>query len=112
MSVLVQGKPSILTSFVSCLEASERITPPPVYTIGRFASESSCTAFLICPGCPFTTGLYERCDFRRGDVLRDVDEHRAGSTGFREVERLLDRDGEVLDVLDEEIVLHARPRDA
>jgi len=57
---LVHGKPSIFTSVRSCAAALARITPPPVYTIGRFASSSSCAAFLICPLCPFTVGLYER----------------------------------------------------
>ena len=49
---------------------------------------------------------------RLGDVLRYVDQHRAGPPGRREVERLLDRHGELGDVLHQEVVLHARPRDA
>ena len=60
--MFVHGKPSRRTSRVSAADASFRITPPPVYTIGRFASSSSCTAFLICPACPRVTGLYERID--------------------------------------------------
>ena len=45
-------------------------------------------------------------------VLRNVDQHRAGTAGTRDVERLLDGRGEVAHVLHEEVVLHARPRDA
>jgi hypothetical protein len=62
MRVLVQGNPSRRTSLVSCDEALLRITPPPAYTIGRFASSSSCTALRICPAWPLVTGLYERSD--------------------------------------------------
>src|SRR5207245_6611886 len=49
--------------------------------------------------------------FGRRDVLGNVDEHRAGPSGPGEVERLLDRDREILDLFYEEVVLHAGPRD-
>ena len=44
-------------------------------------------------------------------VLRDVDQHRPGPPGLRDVERLLDGERKVLDVLDQEVVLDARARD-
>ena len=47
INVLVQGAPSRRTSSVNCLAASDRITPPPAYTIGRLASSSICAARLI-----------------------------------------------------------------
>ena len=62
ISVFVHGKPSRRTRRVNCGAALLRITPPPAYTIGRFASSSSCTAFLIWPAWPLVTGLYERSD--------------------------------------------------
>ena len=46
------------------------------------------------------------------DVLGDVDQDRARASGRREVEGLLDRDRQFLDVLDEEVVLDARAGDA
>ncbi len=49
---------------------------------------------------------------RLGDVLGDVDQHRARTAGGRDDEGLLHRRREVLDVLDQEVVLHARPGDA
>jgi len=51
------GKPIIFMSLFSWGAASERTTPPPVYTIGRCASRSSCAAFLTWPGWPLVTGL-------------------------------------------------------
>ncbi len=45
-------------------------------------------------------------------VLRDVDEHGAGATGRRDLERRGDRAGDVLGALDQERVLGDRHRDA
>ena len=47
-----------------------------------------------------------------GDVLRQVDQHRAGATGAGDIERFLDGFGQVLDVPDQEVVLDARPGNA
>jgi len=47
-----------------------------------------------------------------GDVLRDVDDDRAGATGAGNVEGLLHRRRQVAHVLDQEVVLDAGPRDA
>ena len=46
------------------------------------------------------------------DVARDIDEHGAGPAGRRDVERLADRRGDVLDVEHERVVLRDRDRDA
>ena len=79
------------------------------------------TAFFTWSGCPFTVGLYDGMSTESGqtngnsfagDVLRDVDEDRTRTTAPRDVEGFLDRRGEVLHVLDEVVVLGARPRDA
>jgi hypothetical protein len=45
-------------------------------------------------------------------VLRHVDHHRPRSAGAGDVKRLLDRQGQVAHVLDEEVVLDDRARDA
>ena len=45
-------------------------------------------------------------------VLGDIDDHRTGPAGARDVEGLLDDAREVADVLDEIIVLGAGARDA
>jgi hypothetical protein len=50
--------------------------------------------------------------FRRRDVLRDVDQHRAWAAALGQVEGLLDGRGQVVDVLDQEVVLDAGPGDA
>ena len=47
-----------------------------------------------------------------GDVLGDVHQHRAGPARGRDMECLLDRDREVIHVLHQEVVLHARACDA
>jgi hypothetical protein len=47
-----------------------------------------------------------------GDVLRNVDQHRARTAGTRDVERLLHRRRQVLDVLDQEVVLDHGAGDA
>ena len=49
---------------------------------------------------------------RHRDILRDVDHDRPGPAGAGDVEGLLDRHREVADVLDQEIVLDHRARDA
>ncbi len=53
-------------------------------------------------------------EFRLGRryVLGNVDHHRTGATRRRDVERLLDRDCQIFDVLHQKIVLHAGTRDA
>jgi len=51
-------------------------------------------------------GLVER------DILRDVDHHRARTAGAGDVEGLLDRQRQVAHVLDQEVVLDDRARDA
>ena len=45
-------------------------------------------------------------------VLGDVDEHRAGPASGRDLEGLADRRRDVANVFNEEVVLHAGPRDA
>ncbi|MGF6549829.1 hypothetical protein QFZ96_004900 [Paraburkholderia youngii] len=45
-------------------------------------------------------------------VLRNVDQHRAGTAGTGDVESFLDGGGEIAHVLHEEVVLHAGTRDA
>ena len=47
-----------------------------------------------------------------GDVLREVDQHRPGTPGRRDVERLGDDLGDLGDVLDEVVVLRHPHRDA
>jgi hypothetical protein len=83
--------------------------------------EQQLHAFLICPACPLVTGLYERIETLFGYAnsvdacvtsFGNVDEHGTGTSRRGEIERLLHRDREVLHVLDEEVVLHARTRDA
>ena len=54
----------------------------------------------------------EEVGLRGLHVLGDIHQNRAGTAGRGEVERLLHRDREVLDVLDQEIVLDARARHA
>ena len=54
----------------------------------------------------------EEVGLRGLHVLGDIHQHRAGTAGGGEVERLLHRDREVLDVLDQEVVLDARARHA
>ena len=49
---------------------------------------------------------------RELDVLRDIDHDRSGTAGTRDVERLVQHARERVHVLDEIIVLGARPRDA
>ena len=49
---------------------------------------------------------------RLRDVLGNIDEHRSRTSGGGQIERLLERDGQILHVLHEEVVLDARPRDA
>ena len=44
---------------------------------------------------------------RCGDILRDVDNHGAGTAGGSDVERLLQRLGQLAQVLDQEIMLDA-----
>ena len=46
------------------------------------------------------------------DVLRDVDDHRAGTAARGDVEGLVQHARQILDALDQIIVLRARPRDA
>ena len=46
------------------------------------------------------------------DILGNVHHHRAGTAGTGNVECLLDGGGQLADILDEEVVLHARPGDA
>ena len=48
----------------------------------------------------------------RGHVLGDVHEHRTGAAGGGDIKRLFDRGREVLHVLHQKIVLHARACDA
>ena len=45
-------------------------------------------------------------------VLRHVDQHRAGTAGARDVERLVQHLGEIVDVAHQPVVLGAGPRDA
>ena len=47
-----------------------------------------------------------------GDVLGDIDDHRAGTAGLGDVKGLADGRGQVVDVLDKEVVLHAGTGDA
>ena len=58
--------------------------------------------------------LFRIMEFRLadGDVLRQIDQHRAGATGAGDVESFLDGFGQVLDVPDQEVVLDARPGNA
>ncbi len=51
--------------------------------------------------------LVRNLDVRRGDVLRYIDDDRAGAPGGGDVKRLLQRLGELVQVLDQEIVLDA-----
>ena len=46
------------------------------------------------------------------DVLGDVDQDRPRAPGRGKVERLLDRDRQILGILHQEVVLHARSGDA
>src|SRR3569832_1669719 len=48
----------------------------------------------------------------RGDVFRNVHQHRPGAAAGRDIKRLFDGLGEVLHVFDEEVVLDARTGDA
>ena len=47
-----------------------------------------------------------------GDVLGDIDQHRAGTARSRNVKRLLHHHRQVFHILDEEVVLDARPGNA
>src|SRR5690606_36015791 len=49
---------------------------------------------------------------RELDILRDVDHDRTGTTGLGDAEGFMDNPGKLVDVLDEPVVLGARPRDA
>ena len=79
-------------------------------------------ALRICPPWPLRTGLYERISTLAriaGTALVDIETsfgmsttHRAGPAGAGDVERLLHRHRQVAHVLDEEVVLDDRPRDA
>ncbi len=55
--------------------------------------------------------LFRIMEFRLadGDVLRQVDQHRAGATSAGDIESFLDGFGQVFDVPDQEVVLDARP---
>ena len=46
-----------------------------------------------------------------GDVLRDIDDNRTGPSGGGHVECLLEGVGQLADILDEKVVLDARPGD-
>ena len=54
----------------------------------------------------------DEVDLALAHVDGDVDEHRAGTAGRGDVERLLDDLGEVVGVLDQVVVLGDRQRDA
>ena len=54
----------------------------------------------------------DEIEFGLLDILRDVNEDWALATGLGDVERSLDRAGQVCDILDEPGVLHDRHRDA
>jgi hypothetical protein len=56
ISVVTTGMPVYSASARSSLEARERITPPPTYSTGRFASRISRAASRICLECGFVTG--------------------------------------------------------
>ena len=56
--------------------------------------------------------LVRNLEIGPGHVLGDVHDDRAGPSGGRDVERLLEGIGEVTNILHEKVVLHARTRDA
>ena len=49
---------------------------------------------------------------RKLNVLWDVNHHRTGASGLRDVERFMKHTRKVIDVLDQPVVLGARPRNA
>jgi hypothetical protein len=48
----------------------------------------------------------------RGDVLRNIDHHRTRTAAVGDVERLFDRHCQLVDVIDQEVVLHAGAGDS
>ena len=49
---------------------------------------------------------------RLGNVFGDVDNHRAGTAAAGNLEGFFYRSGQIIDILDQEIMLHTRPRHA
>ena len=56
MSVVTTGAPVVSASVSSSFDARERMTPPPTYSTGFFASASSWAAAWICLPCALVTG--------------------------------------------------------
>ncbi len=56
ISVVTTGMPVMSASTRSSLDALARITPPPTYSTGRFASRTSFAASRTCFACGRVTG--------------------------------------------------------
>ncbi len=119
--MLVHGKPSRSTSARSSAEALPRIDAAAGVDVRALGGEQQLRGLADLAAVALLHRVVRaHLDARRvverrarhRHVLRNVDHHRPRPAGAGDVERLLDRRRQLANVLDEEVVLDDRPRDA